>query len=64
MRFDHLIEYNMRNISSKNYTQNVVVKLFPHPFLKTQNWACLWINNLKYYTMFLLYTKLGTIKIY
>ena len=37
MRFGHLIEYNMRNISSKNYTQNVVVKLFPDPFLKTQN---------------------------
>ena len=24
-------------------------KLFPNPFLKTQNWACLWINSLKFY---------------
>ena len=37
MKFGHLIEYNMRKIFLKNYTQNVVEKLFPDPFLKNQN---------------------------
>ena len=32
MKFGHLIEYNM-----KNHAQNVLQKLFPDPFLKTQN---------------------------
>ena len=30
IKFGQLIEYNMRNL--KNYTQNVVEKLFPDPF--------------------------------
>ena len=25
-------------------------KLFPDPFLKNQNWACLWMNSQKFYT--------------
>ena len=38
MKFDHLIEYNMRNIFPvKSYT-NVVEKLVPNFFLKNQNW--------------------------
>ena len=39
MKFGHLIEYNMRKNFLKNYTQNVVEKLFPDPFLKNQNWS-------------------------
>ena len=35
----------------KNHTQNVLKKLFPDPFLKNQNLACLWINSLKFYTV-------------
>ena len=35
----------------KNHTRNVVEKLFPDPFLKNQNWAYLWINSLKFYTV-------------
>ena len=31
---------------SKIYTENVVEKLFPDPFLKNQNLACLWIARL------------------
>ena len=31
MKFGQLIEYNMRNSYLKNYTQNVVEKLFPNP---------------------------------
>ena len=34
MKFSQLIECNMRNIIVKNYTQNVVEKLVPGPFLK------------------------------
>ena len=36
-----------------NHTQNVVEKLVPNPFLKNQNWAYLWINSLKFYTVYL-----------
>ena len=35
----------------KNHTQTVVEKLFPDTFLKIQNWAYLWINSLKGYTV-------------
>ena len=31
----------------KNHTQNVVKRLFPDPFIKSQNWAYLWINDLE-----------------
>ena len=41
------MQYNTKNIFLKNYTQNVVEKLFPDPFLKIRNWAYLWINSLK-----------------
>ena len=37
MKFRQLIEYNMRKIFLKNYRQNVVEKLFPDPFPKSQN---------------------------
>ena len=36
---------------TKNHTQNVVEKLFLDPSLKNQNWAYLWINSLKFYTV-------------
>ena len=46
------MKYNIRNIFIlKKHTQNVVEKLFPNPFLKNQNWAYLWINGLKFYTV-------------
>ena len=37
LKFGQLIEYNMRNISVENHTQNVLEKLFPDPYLKNQN---------------------------
>ena len=43
-------------------TQNVVEKLFPDSFLKTQNWAYLWISSLKFYSLFLLHAKLRVIE--
>ena len=64
MKFCQLIEHNMRNIFSKNYTQNVAEKLFPDPFLKNQNWVYLWINILKVLcSLFLLYANLRAIEI-
>ena len=51
MKYGQLIEYNMRTIYHKNHTQNAVEKLFPDPVLKNQNWAYLWINSLKFYTV-------------
>ena len=49
MKFGQLIEY-WETFLLKNLKQNVVRKLFPHPFLKNQYWAYLWINSLKFYT--------------
>ena len=37
MKFGQLIEYNLRNIFLKNYTQNVAEKLFPDSFLQNKN---------------------------
>ena len=56
MKFGQLIECKMRNIfleksSLKNHTQNVVEKLVSDSFLKNKNWAYLWINCLKFYTV-------------
>ena len=47
----------------KNHTQNVMVNLFPEPFIKNQNWVYLWINVVKFYS-FLLYAKLRAVEIY
>ena len=37
MNFSMLIQYNMRNTFLENHTQNLVEKLFPEPFLKSQH---------------------------
>ena len=37
IKFDQLIEYNMRNIFLENYTQNAVEKLVLDPFIKNKN---------------------------
>ena len=51
MKFGQLIEYSMKNVFLEKHTQNVVETLFPDPFLKSQNWAYLRINSLKFYTV-------------
>ena len=51
MKFGQLIEYKTETFFMKDHRQDVVEKLFPDPFLKNQNWACLWINSLKFYTI-------------
>ena len=43
------IEYNMRNPSLKNHTQNIMEKLIPGFFLKNQNWVYLCSYSLKFY---------------
>ena len=47
MKCSQLIEYNMRNI----FLEKSYAKVFPDSFLKIQNWAYLWINNLKFCTV-------------
>ena len=37
IKFGQLIEYNIRNIYLKNYTQNVVEKVLLDPFLFKKN---------------------------
>ena len=51
MDFGQLTEYNMRSIFLEKSYPNGVEKLFPDSFLKNQNWAYLWINCLKFYTV-------------
>ena len=34
MKFEQVIEYNMRNNLLKNHTENVLEKLFTEPYLK------------------------------
>ena len=46
IKFGQLIEYNIRNIYLKNYTQNVVEKVLPDPFLFKKKIEYLWINCL------------------
>ena len=41
----------MWNFFLKDHAQNMMEELFPGPFLKNQNWAHLWINSLKFYTV-------------
>ena len=36
----------------KSHTQNVAEKLFPDSFLENQNWVYIWINSLKFYTVY------------
>ena len=48
MTLDQLTEYKMRNI----FTQGMMEKLFPDPFLKNQNWVYFTIKILKFYAIF------------
>ena len=50
MKFGHL-QIKLEILFLKNDTQNVVGKLVPDPFVLNQNWAYLWINSLKCYTV-------------
>ena len=65
MKFGQLIEYNMRNIFLKKSYPKWGEKTSPRPFSKNQNWAYLWINSLKFYTIsFYSMSTSSTTKIY
>ena len=51
MIFGQLIEYNMRNIFLKKSYRKCHGEAIPMPFSKKQNWAYLWINCVKLYTI-------------
>ena len=63
MKTGQLIQDNMRNIFLE-HTQNVVETIFPDPFLKNKKLAYIWINSLKFYSLFLLYAMLMVIENY
>ena len=52
IKFGQLIEFKIKDLSLKNHFKKVVKKLFLDQILKSQNWAYLWINSLKFYTVF------------
>ena len=47
MKFGQLTE-TWEIFSLKNHTQNKAKKIFPDPFVKSQNWAYVWINTLNF----------------
>ena len=63
MKFGQLIEYKWEKVFLENHTQNMVEKLFPDPFPKSQNWAYFWINSLGFIQPDLLHAKLRAIEI-
>ena len=48
MKFDQLLEYNMRNIFAKKSYTKYAGEIIPRPLSKNQNWAYLWINSVKF----------------
>ena len=52
MKLGPLTKYQEKHFSSK-IIHKLWWKLFPDSFLKNQNWAYLWINSLRFYTIFL-----------
>ena len=40
-----------RSAFFKEIAENLVQIQFPDPFIKSQNWAYLWINSVKFYTV-------------
>ena len=58
IKFSQLIEYNMRNIFSRNHSQNVVDKLVPDFFLK--NVLTMDQQSEILYNLFLFYVQVET----
>ena len=51
VKVGHIIEYNMKTILNKKSFLKCDRETIPDLFLKYQNWAYLWINSLKFYTV-------------
>ena len=62
MKFGQLTEFNMRNILFEKSFTKYGGEIISRPFSKIS--IDLWINSLKFYSLFLLYAKLRAIKIY
>ena len=64
MKFNQLIEYNMKNIFVEKSFTKCGEEAISGTFSKKSKWVCLWINSLKIlYSLFLLYANLRVIKI-
>ena len=64
MKVGPLVEVRWEAFTLKNHTQNVVEKLVPDLSLKSQNWAYLWINRIKFYAVCLYYMPSWGLSIY
>ena len=64
MKFNQLTEYNMRNIFPEKLYQKRGGETIPRPFSKNKNWVDLWMNSLKFYSLFLLHAKLRAFEIH
>ena len=61
MKFDQLIEYNIRSIFVGPSYPKCDGEAIPRPLSKNKHLAYLWINSLKFYSCFLWYAKLNAI---
>ena len=52
MKFNQLIQYNMRNIFIEKSFTKCAEEIIPRLYLKNQNWAYLWINSVKFLKKF------------
>ena len=64
MKIGQVIEYNMRNVFLEKSYATCGGENIPRLFFKKQNWAYLWINSLKFYSLFWLYAKLTAIDVF
>ena len=51
MKIGQVIEYNMKNVFLEKSYATCGGENIPRLFFKKQNWAYLWINSLKFYTV-------------
>ena len=52
MAFGQLIKHNMKNIFLERLYTKWGRQTIARPFIKNQNWTYLWINSLKFYTVY------------
>ena len=52
IKFGQLIDYNVRNIFLEKSYRKFCRETSPRPFLENWNLAYLWVNSLKFYTVY------------
>ena len=55
---------NIRKMFLERTCPKCCGEIVPNPFLKNKNCTYLWINSLKFYSLFILYAKLRAIEMY